>query len=74
MELSSYEVEYIAAFMCACQDDWLMNLMKELCSEEYEVVTLKIDNVVVINLAKNHISHERSKHINDISLPERACK
>lgn len=37
----------------ACQVVWLMNLMKELCIEENEIVTLMIDNVSAINHAKN---------------------
>ena len=40
-----------------------MNLMKELCSEKYEVMTLMIDNVFAINLGKNPIAHGRNKHI-----------
>lgn len=53
----------IAVSMCVCQAIWLINLMKELCIEGYGVVTLMIDNVSTINLIKNPIAHERSKHI-----------
>lgn len=31
--------------------------------EKCDIVTLKIDNVSIINLVKNHIAHGRSKHI-----------
>lgn len=63
VELFSCEVEYIVTFMCACQVVWLMNLLKELCNEEYEVVTLKINNIYAINLVKNSIAHGIRKHI-----------
>src|SRR3954463_16704810 len=46
-----------------CQVEWLINLMKEFCSKEYGVVTLMIDNIYAINLAKNLIAHGSSKHI-----------
>lgn len=63
MALSSCKVEYIATSTCACQTVWLMNLKKELCSEEYEVVTLLINNISAINLTKNSILNGRNKHI-----------
>lgn len=37
--------------------------MDEIGSEKCEVVTLRIDNISAINLAKNPIAHGRSKHI-----------
>ncbi|CAJ2662328.1 unnamed protein product [Trifolium pratense] len=55
--------EYIAASMCATKVIWLRNLMEEITGEVSDGVTLKIDNVSAINLAKNPISHGRSKHI-----------
>ncbi|XP_050908156.1 secreted RxLR effector protein 161-like [Lathyrus oleraceus] len=61
--LSSCEVEYIAASMCACQAVWLVNLLHELDSCTREGVLLLVDNVSAINLAKNPIAHGRSKHI-----------
>ncbi|XP_058725454.1 secreted RxLR effector protein 161-like [Vicia villosa] len=61
--LSSYEAEYIAASLCACQAMWLMNLFKELSSNEGEAITLLVGNVSAINIAKNPIANGRSKHI-----------
>lgn len=40
-----------------------MNLLEELGNNEGEAVTLLVDNVSAINLAKNLIARERSKHI-----------
>ncbi|XP_050909332.1 secreted RxLR effector protein 161-like [Lathyrus oleraceus] len=61
--LSSFEAEYIAASMCACQAVWLVNLCKELDSSRNEAVLLLVDNISAINLAKNPIAHGRSQHI-----------
>ncbi|XP_058767589.1 secreted RxLR effector protein 161-like [Vicia villosa] len=61
--LSSCETEYITASLCACQAAWLTNLLKELGNNEGEAVTLLVDNVPTINLAKNPIAHGRSNHI-----------
>lgn len=40
-----------------------MNLLEELGNSEGETVTLLVDNVSTINLAKNTIAHGMSKHI-----------
>lgn len=40
-----------------------MNPLKELGSNEGGAVTLLVDNVSTINLAKNSIAHGRSNHI-----------
>ncbi|CAJ2677087.1 unnamed protein product [Trifolium pratense] len=61
--LSSCEAEYIAASLSTCQAIWLKNLIEEISQDRCETVTLKIDNVSAINLAKNPIAHGRSKHI-----------
>lgn len=61
--LSYCEVGFIAYLLCVFQEMWLMNMLKELCNEEEDVVTLMVDNVSVINLDKNPIAHGRSKHI-----------
>lgn len=61
--LSSCEDEYIVVSLCAWQVVWLMNLLEELGNSDGEAVTLLVDNVSAINLAKNPIIHGRSKHI-----------
>ncbi|CAJ2632822.1 unnamed protein product [Trifolium pratense] len=61
--LSSCEAEYIAASLCACQAIWLVNLMEEMTSEDHGSVTMNIDNISAINLAKNPVAHGKSKHI-----------
>ncbi|MCH99895.1 cationic amino acid transporter 1-like, partial [Trifolium medium] len=61
--LSSCEAEYIAASLCACQAIWLVNLIEEMMGEDHGSVTMNIDNISAINLAKNPVAHGRSEHI-----------
>lgn len=61
--LSSCEAEYIAASYAACQALWLDSLIKEVQVEVMRPIQLHVDNKSAINLAKNPISHGRSKHI-----------
>lgn len=61
--LSSCEAEYTEALMCAFQATWMMNLVEEITGKNHGAMTMKIDNILAINLAQNHISHERRKHI-----------
>jgi hypothetical protein len=61
--LSSCEAEYMAATATACQAAWLRRLLGELLNKEEETVKLYIDNQSAIQLIKNPVYHERSKHI-----------
>lgn len=61
--LSSCKDEYIGGSFAACQAVWIKELMEELKLPSVKPIQLKIDNVSAINLAKNPISHGRSKHI-----------
>ncbi|XP_073225744.1 secreted RxLR effector protein 161-like [Cicer arietinum] len=61
--LSSCEAEYIDVRYEACQALWLESLTTELKIETYRPIPLLIDNISVINLAKNPVSHERNKYI-----------
>jgi hypothetical protein len=61
--LSSCEVEYIAIATASCQGVWLGRLLAEIMGEDADTVTLKIDNMSAIQLSRNPIFHERSKHI-----------
>ncbi|KEH29816.1 Gag-Pol polyprotein/retrotransposon, putative [Medicago truncatula] len=59
VSLSSYEEECISAALSTCQEIWLKNMIKEISSENCDVVTMKIDNVSAIQLEKNPIAHSR---------------
>ena len=61
--LSSCEAEYIVASLCACQATWMVNLVEEIIGKDHGAITMKIDSMSAINLAKNPIAHGRSKHI-----------
>lgn len=61
--LSSCEAEYIAATTAACQGIWLARLLGELQMKKPCCVMLKVDNKSAINLCKNPVLHDRSKHI-----------
>ena len=61
--LSSCEAEYVAGSLAACQANWLQSLLSEMNIIADITVVLKIDNKSAINLAKNPVSHGKSKHI-----------
>ena len=63
MALSSCEAEYIVASLCVCQVTWMVNLVEEITRKDHGAITMKIDSISAINLAKNPIAHGRSKHI-----------
>ncbi|KAK2392639.1 putative mitochondrial protein [Trifolium repens] len=61
--LSSCEAEYVARSLASCQANWLQSLLSEMGIIEDITVVLNLDNKSAINLAKNPISHGKSKHI-----------
>jgi hypothetical protein len=61
--LSSCEAEYIAAGSGTCQGVWLARLLKELVDSGSEAPVLRVDNKSAIDLRKNPVHHDRSKHI-----------
>ncbi|XP_039851422.1 secreted RxLR effector protein 161-like [Panicum virgatum] len=61
--LSTCEAEYIAAATACCQGVLLGWLLAELTGEEARAPVLMVDNQSAIALAKNHVHHDRSKHI-----------
>jgi hypothetical protein len=63
MALSTYESEYIAECMAACQTVWLENILKEMVIEVRRPIALFVDNKSATSLARNPVLHGRSKHI-----------
>ncbi|KAK1643694.1 hypothetical protein QYE76_061499 [Lolium multiflorum] len=61
--LSSCESEYIAAATMACQGVWLGRLLGDLLGSAPLVADLLVDNKSAIQLCKNPVYHDRSKHI-----------
>ena len=60
--LSTCEAEYVAASWCVCHAVWL-NFFKEIDLPQNEAIEIKMDSKSSIELAKNPVHHERSKHI-----------
>jgi hypothetical protein len=61
--LSSCEAEYIAATTGACQGVWLGRLLGDLLDKKNDTATMFVDNKSAIQLCKNPVFHDRSKHI-----------
>lgn len=62
MTLSTCEAEYVA-HLGVCHAIWLRNLIYELTLQQHEATEIRVDNKSTIELAKNPVHHERSKHI-----------
>ena len=63
MALPSCEDEYIAASTAWCQAVWISRLIGEVAGEEPKKVKHLVDNRSAVALCKNHVFHDRSKHI-----------
>jgi hypothetical protein len=61
--LSSCEAEYIAGAAAACQAMWLKRLLGDVLGVKISTPKLKMDNQSAIELSKNPVFHDRSKHI-----------
>ena len=61
--LSTCEAEYVAASACVNHAIWLRNLLEDLRMKQSSPTKIKVDNKSAIELAKNPVFHERSKHI-----------
>lgn len=61
--LSSCEAEYVAAALGACQGVWLSMLVADILNRTVQKFRLLIDNKSAIELSKNPVHHDRSKHI-----------
>jgi hypothetical protein len=63
VSLSSCKSEYIAAATGACQGVWLSRLLADLTCCALKKFKLRIDSKSALELSKNKVYHERSKHI-----------
>nr|GEY60364.1 copia LTR rider [Tanacetum cinerariifolium] len=61
--LSTTEAEYMALTEAVKEAIWLRGLLEEL-GVELNRVTVNCDNHGAIHLSRNHVFHERTKHIN----------
>src|ERR1044071_2617692 len=60
--LSTTEAEYVAVAACCSQLLWLKQQLKDF-GMSYGSLTILCDNTSAINIAKNHVHHTRTKHI-----------
>ena len=63
VSLSSCEAEYIAAASAACQGVWLSRLIADLIGQKLQKFRLLMDSKSALELCKNPVYHERTKHI-----------
>ena len=61
--LSTCEAEYVVASWSVRHVVWLRNLLSKLEIMQGEKVLIRVDNKSAIELDKNPVNHERSKHI-----------
>ncbi|XP_040252712.1 secreted RxLR effector protein 161-like [Aegilops tauschii subsp. strangulata] len=61
--LSSCEAEYITTTTAACTVVWLGRMLGDLLGDPGSGTPLLIDDESVIQLYKNHVFHNRTKHI-----------
>lgn len=61
--LSSCEAEYVVGCHAVCQSVWLNEILNNLKVKTVSSIELRMDNTSAISLAKNPVSHGRSKHI-----------
>ncbi|KAL6316139.1 hypothetical protein AAG906_015969 [Vitis piasezkii] len=59
---SSTEIEYIATIEVVKEGLWLKGMINELGINQ-KVVVIQCDNQSALHLMKNHVYHERTKHI-----------
>lgn len=53
----------MSASVCVCHAVWLRRLLDQIEQEQLEATEIRVDNKSAIELAKNPVHHERSKHI-----------
>src|SRR5262249_47314404 len=67
--LSSFEVEYMAVTLAACQAVWLRRILNYIKQHQKEATTILCDNQCTIAMTKNPIHHSHTRHIDtDITL------
>eukprot|EP00253_Pinus_taeda_P032236 PITA_32236 len=61
--LSTAKAMYIAASLAICEAIWLRKLFRELFEQVLDTIVIYCDNKSGIRLSKNHVFHDKSKHI-----------
>jgi len=63
VSLSSTEAEIIAASTCACEIMYVRKLLEEMGFDMSQPTTLYVDNSGAVELARDHKSCKRSRHV-----------
>jgi hypothetical protein len=66
--LGTVEAEYIGACSASCEAIWLRKLLVGLFDLEMEATVILCDNQSCIKMSKNPVFHDKSKHIDSVSL------
>ena len=61
--LTTIEDEYMVANLANCEALWLHKLLVNLFGQELRPTVIYCDNQSCIHLSKNHVFHDRSKHV-----------
>jgi hypothetical protein len=61
--LSIADAEYIATYSASCEAIWLRKLLIGLFDLKMEATMILCDNQSYIKMTKNHVFHDKSKHI-----------
>lgn len=62
--LSLVKSKTIVATLVTCQEIWMRRILNNLLQAQGKLTLVFYDRKSVIALSKNHIFHQRSKHIN----------
>ena len=60
---SSAESEYRGLVLATAEIIWMQALLQELCISPLTIPLLWYDNISAYHMAKNHVFHARTKHI-----------
>ena len=63
MELSTAEVEYVAACSSSCEVVWLRKLLSGLFDLQLDATCIYCENQSCVKLLENPVFHDKSKHI-----------
>ena len=63
ISLSTTKEEYIVACSASCESMWLRNLLTDLFDMEMEETMILCEKKSYIKMTKNHVFHDKSKHI-----------
>jgi len=61
--LSTAKAKYIVVCSASCESIWLRKLLIGLFDPDMEAITILCDNQSCIKMTKNHVFHDKSKHI-----------